>query len=48
MKEEMNSLTENNTFTLSTLPEGKKFSGGGHWVYTIKESSTGAKTFKAR
>lgn len=47
MKEEMNSLTENNTFTLSTLPEGKN-SVGGCWVYTIKESSTGARTFKAR
>ena len=47
MKEEMNSLTENNTFTLSTLPEGKN-SVGGRWVYTIKESSNGAKTFKAR
>ena len=43
----MNSLTENNTFTLSDLPEGKN-AVGGRWVYTIKESSTGAKTFKAR
>ena len=47
MKEEMNSLTEKNTFTLSDLPEGKT-AVGGRWVYTIKESSTGAKTFKAR
>ena len=47
MEEEMNSLTENNTFTLSDLPEGKN-AVGGRWVYTIKESSTGAKTFKAR
>ncbi|KAL9986763.1 hypothetical protein ACROYT_G000956 [Oculina patagonica] len=47
MKEEMNSLTENNTFTLSPLPEGKN-SVGGRWVYTIKESSNGAKTYKAR
>ena len=47
MEEEMNSLTENNTFTLSDLPEGKN-AVGGCWVYTIKESSTGAKTFKAK
>ena len=37
MKEEMNSLTENNTFTLSTLPKGEN-SVGGRWVHTIKES----------
>ena len=47
MEEEMNSLTENNTFTLSDFPEGKN-AVGGRWVSTIKESSTGAKTFKAR
>ena len=47
MEEEMNSLTDNNTITLSDLPEGKN-AVGGRWVYTIKESSTGAKTFKAR
>lgn len=47
MKEEMNSLTENNTFTLCTFPEGKN-SVGIRWVYAIKESSIGAKTFKAR
>ena len=47
MEEEMNFLTENNTFTLSVLPEGKN-AVGGRWVYTIKESSAGAKTFKAR
>ena len=28
MEEKMNSLTENNTFTLSDLPEGKNCSGG--------------------
>ena len=51
MEEEMNSLTENNIYLslkfLSDLPEGKN-AVGGRWVYTIKESSTGAKTFKAR
>ena len=47
MEEEMNSLTENNTFTFSDLPEGKN-AVGGRWVFTMKETSTGAKTFKAR
>ena len=47
MEEQMNSLTEKHTFTLSDLPEGKN-AMGGPWVYTIEESSTGAKTFKAR
>lgn len=47
MNEEMNSLIENNTFTLCTMPEGRN-SVGGRWVYTMKESSTGARTFKAR
>ncbi|RXN12697.1 Retrovirus-related Pol poly from transposon TNT 1-94 [Labeo rohita] len=37
MKEEMDSLIENNTFTLTTLPEGKN-AVGGRWVYTIKEN----------
>ena len=29
MREEMNSLEENNTYTLTTLPEGRKAVGGG-------------------
>lgn len=37
MEEEMDSLTENNTFTLTTLPEGKP-AVGGRWVYAIKEN----------
>lgn len=41
MNGEMNSLIENNTFTLCTMPEGRN-SVGGRWVYTMKESSTGA------
>lgn len=36
MKEEMNSLTENDTFTLTTLPRGKQ-AVGGRWVYAVKE-----------
>ena len=47
MKEEMNSLKENDTFTLTTLPEGRKLVGG-RWVYTVKENPNGSKTYKAR
>ena len=47
MEEQMNSLTEKHTFTLSDLPEGRN-AAGGPWVYTIGESYTGAKPFKAR
>ncbi|MCW4346512.1 MAG: reverse transcriptase domain-containing protein [Candidatus Thiodiazotropha endolucinida] len=47
MSEEMNSLRENETFTLTTLPEGRK-SVGGRWVFTVKESSDGSKSYKAR
>lgn len=45
MKEEIDSLRENETFTLTTLPEGKH-AVGGRWVYTIKENPV--KTYKAR
>ena len=47
MREEMDSLIENETFILTTLPEGRNLVGG-RWVYTIKEGSDGAKTYKAR
>ena len=47
MREEMDSLIENETFILTTLPEGRNLVGGC-WVYTIKEGSNGAKTYKAR
>lgn len=33
MEEEMNSLIENNTFTLSDLPEGKNAVGGSLGVH---------------
>ena len=46
MREEMNSLIENETFIPTTLPEGRN-SLRDHWVYTIKEGSDGAKTYKA-
>jgi len=38
---------ENNTFTLTTLPQGRKLVGG-RWVYTVKENPNGPKTYKAR
>ena len=44
MREEMDSLIENDTFTLTTLPEGRN----SVRVYTIREGSDGAKTYKAR
>lgn len=51
MNEEMDSLSDNDTFTLTTLPKGKH-AVGGRWVYTVKENldETGneTKTCKAR
>lgn len=47
MKEEMKSLTDNDTFSLTPLPRGKQ-AVGGRWVYTVKENSDGTETCKAR
>ncbi len=47
MDEEMQSLRENHTFTLSSLPEGKK-AVGGRWVYAIKNNIDGSEKCKAR
>lgn len=47
MKEEMDSLRENDTFTLTTLPEGKN-AVGGRWVNAIKNNSDETQTYKAR
>ena len=47
MDEEMHSLRENNTFTLTSLPEGKKIVGG-RWVYAIKNNPDGSEKYKAR
>ena len=47
MKEEINSLTENDTFTLTPLPRGKQ-AVGHRWVYAVKESPDGYETCKAR
>ena len=43
----MHSLKENNTFTLTNLPEGKK-AVGGRWVYAIKTDVDGSEKYKAR
>lgn len=37
MKEEMDSMVENDTFILTPLPEGKH-AVGGRWVYAVKEN----------
>ena len=47
MDEEMNSLRDDNTFTLTALPEGKK-AVGGRWVFTIKSNADGSDKYKAR
>eukprot|EP00794_Sanderia_malayensis_P008499 gene8499-9408_t len=47
MNEEMSSLRENNTFTLTPLTKGKQ-TVGGRWVYAIKENADGTSHYKAR
>ena len=47
MNEEMKSLDENNTYTLTKLPEGKSLVGT-RWVYTVKEKENGGVRYKAR
>lgn len=47
MDEEMQSLKENNTFTLTNLPEGKK-AVGGRWVYAPKKNVDDSEKYKAR
>ena len=47
MDDELHSLKENVTFTLTPLPEGKKIMGG-RWVYAVKESVDGTLTHEAR
>lgn len=37
MEEEISSLKENDTFELTTLPQGRN-AVGGKWVYAIKEN----------
>lgn len=47
MDEEVQSLNENNTFTLTSLPRGKK-TVGGKWVYSIQSDADGREKYKAR
>ena len=47
MDEELNSLWDNDTFELTSLPEGRT-SVGGKWVYTIKLGPNGEEKYKAR
>lgn len=47
MDKEIQSLEENHTFTLTTLPEGRK-TVGGRWVYAIKKDSDGHYQYIAR
>jgi len=46
MDDEIQSLNENNTFTLTNLPKGKK-AVGGRWVYSIKSDIEGMDKYKA-
>ena len=47
MKSEMDSLTENNTYSIVPLPNGKK-TVGSRWVFSLKEDPEGNVTHKAR
>ena len=47
MKEEMDSLLKNQTWSLVELPEGKK-ALTNKWVYKIKEKGDGRQRYKAR
>ena len=47
MDEEMQSLSDNNTYSLVPLPEGKQ-AVGGRWVYSVKVEPGGNERYKAR
>ena len=47
MREEMQSLEENETFSLTQLPPGKQ-TVGGRWVYALKTEIDGSDKYKAR
>lgn len=47
MQEEMTSLEENDTYTLTELPPGKR-AVGGKWVYALKTDIDGSEKCKAR
>ena len=45
MDDEMNSLVENETYDIVTLPENKRLVGG-HWIYVIKDGPNDQQIFK--
>lgn len=47
MDEEIHSLKENYTYTLTSLPDGRQ-AVGEKWVNTIQENANGSKSYKAR
>lgn len=47
MKDEMDSLLENQTWELTNLPSGKK-ALHNKWVYRVKTKHDGSKRYKAR
>ena len=47
MKEEVDSLKQNDTFELTSLPVGRNVVGG-KWVYALKENAEKGNVFKAR
>ena len=47
MREEIQSLEENEAFTLTQLPPGKQ-TVGGRWVYALKNEIDGSDKYKAR
>ncbi|KAK4305609.1 hypothetical protein Pmani_022577 [Petrolisthes manimaculis] len=47
MKEEIDALTESNTFELTELPEGRSFVGS-KWVYSVKDDPHNGERHKAR
>lgn len=47
MEDEMTSLKDNDTFTITELPEDRQ-SVGGRWVYALKDCPEGGVRYKAR
>ena len=47
MEDEMKSLTENDTFTVTRLPDDRE-SVGGRWVYSVKLGPDATERYKAR
>ena len=47
MKREIEALQESKTFETTVLPDGEKITGG-KWVFAMKETADGTKSYKAR